>query len=134
MFIRHSMMNLQGMLCLSIYSREKCLRSVARNTGMSVDTINKYIAQIEYSSGRKIFNHHNNKLQLTEYGKYIAVLGKKIENILQEAYKNEQGDDRAVFEAQNFINISLNGMEMKFDTSSAILAYNQLKGALYRDE
>lgn len=130
MFTRHNMMSLQGLLCLSIYSKGKGMRSVSRHTGLSVDTINKYISEIEYVSGQKIFTHSHNKLLFTEYGKYVAILGNKIEKILLKIDENITPPIIIPTENKDVVDILFKDMEIKIDTSSAILIYKQLGSAL----
>ncbi len=86
MFGRNVLSELRAVAYL--YAVEQCAgkRDAAQKMGVSIDTLNKYIEQLEEECGTELLCMVNNCSQLTSRGKKIAGYAVGIERVLQHIY------------------------------------------------
>lgn len=71
-----------------LYAVEQCAgkRDAAKKMGVSIDTLNKYIEQLEEDCGTELLCMVNNCSQLTSRGKKIVAYAADIERVLRHMY------------------------------------------------
>ena len=98
MFNKKKVLDINGLLTLSAINKYQSKRKAAAAMGISVDTINRYIAGLEVSLGTKLIHNAHNGCILTPKAQHIAQTVEDAQNILEAVYKDnnvsqKNGDD-----------------------------------------
>ena len=84
MLTKKDLMKLESLVYLLSFSKSGSKRNVAESLGISTDTMNKYIAELENSLGFKLINSTNRGSALTPQAKEILPLADTLKSILRE--------------------------------------------------
>lgn len=84
MLTKKDLMKLESLLYLLSFSKSGSKRNVAESLGISTDTMNKYISDLEESLGFKLINSNNRGSVLTPQAKEILPLADTLKSIIRE--------------------------------------------------
>ena len=84
MLTKKDLMKLESLVYLLSFSKSGSKRNVAESLGISTDTMNKYISELEGSLGFKLINSTNRGSVLTPQAKEILPLADTLKSIIRE--------------------------------------------------
>lgn len=86
MFTKKKVLNINGLLTLSAINKHQSKRKAAVAMGISVDTINRYVAGLEASLGTKLIHNAHNGCILTPRAQSIAKVVEDAQSLLEAIY------------------------------------------------
>lgn len=86
MFTKKKVLNINGLLTLSAIHQYQSKRKAALAMGISVDTINRYVAGLEASLGTKLIYNGHNGCFLTAKAESIVKIVADAQNLLEAIY------------------------------------------------
>lgn len=86
MFTRKDLMNVEGLMILSSIKRTAQKNNAAKALNTSVDTLNKYLENLETELGTKLVSTSGRGCFLTRDGEKLAELSEQLKSFLQQIY------------------------------------------------
>ena len=88
MITKKDLMNMEGLFMLASIFQHGKKRKASELLGTSMDTINKYVSNLEKSLGRSLISSGGRGTKLTVFGEEVVDNARKIKTILDEMYKS----------------------------------------------
>ena len=111
MFSKRDIMNMEGIMVLQAIKDNAGKRNAAKRLNTSVDTLNKYLMNLEAELGVSLVSSDEKGCKLTEYGEKVLEVTGNIKKSLQQAYsvveteKTIKGDVRIAYDRNLRCNI-----------------------------
>ena len=86
MFTKRDLMNMEGIMMLHAIKKSAGKRNAAKFLNTSVETLNKYLNNLEHELGVKLVSSYERGCILTEKGEAVVEIADIIKQNLQQAY------------------------------------------------
>lgn len=93
MITKKSLQNLNALIFLTVIAECKSKRKASEKLNTSIDTLNKYIINLEHALGMQLIINDNRGCRLTPRAKLIVDKIKNVENLLDYIYRQRPEND-----------------------------------------
>lgn len=92
MFNKKKVLNINGLFALAAISKYYSKRKAANAMGISVDTVNRYVAMLEATLGLQLLQNSGKGCVLTSQAQNIVKVVEHAQTLLENAYLNDTGN------------------------------------------
>lgn len=117
MFSKKDLMNLESVIMLYAVKKNEGKRMAAKDLNTSIDTLNKYLENLESELGTKLISVNDRRCSLTSNGEKVVEIVGQLKSCLQKVYnvasveKDVKGEVRIAYDINTRNNFSVRNVQ-----------------------